>query len=444
VRARLFAGRSAAAVADLVEVLRASPARVGPACPHFGPQAERGRICGGCSWQHIAYGEQLRLKTALVTRVVRASVPSAPDARPMLATTPESDPWHFRQKVHFVVASGARGSHALMGHYARSSRRLVPVHDCPVHDAHGNDVAFAIFDACRAAGVRSVKGITVRVGASTSETMATIVVDGLDDKRVRVATRRVLSGNDAPSSVHVNIHPRHDAMVFGPDTRHISGPARLKETVCGLSFLISPTAFFQTNVRGAELLVEQVLSAVPEGASVLDLYAGAGLFALPLARRGHRVVAIEANRGAVADGEASLRLNRLPAERCRFIAQPVEAALEARQWPADVVVLDPPREGCTADVLDRLFAPRRVSTAVYVSCHPESLARDVARIVSSGYAIESLQPVDMFPHTPHVETVAVIGREQGSGTRDREALRRLPATARTSPAGRSTAKAPRR
>src|SRR6185436_2644657 len=157
----------------------------------------------------------------------------------------------------------------------------------------------------------------------------------------------------------------------------------------------------------AAILVELVLEAVPQGASVLDLYAGAGLFALPLAARGHTVVAVETSRIAVKDGEASRDVSRIPHDRCRFVAEPVERAL--RRLPtADVVVLDPPREGCSAGVLDGIFIRRRPRLAVYVSCNPEALARDLRSIVKAGYTIDSIQPVDMFPHTAHVETVVVL------------------------------------
>jgi len=244
--------------------------------------------------------------------------------------------------------------------------------------------------------------------------MATLVVASESDKRVRQASRRALTGPAAPTSLHVNIHPRGNAFIFGRDTRHIAGPERLREDVGGASFLISPTSFFQTNVRAAEILVQQVLAAVPAGAVVLDLYAGAGLFALPLALRGSTVVAIEENKAAIADGEASLRLSRVAEARCRFVAKPVEVALgqggrlAAREF--DAVVLDPPREGCDGSVIDRVLGERGAARAVYVSCDPESLVRDLARITKRGYAIASMQPVDMFPHTPHIETVVVLDR----------------------------------
>jgi 23S rRNA (uracil1939-C5)-methyltransferase len=179
--------------------------------------------------------------------------------------------------------------------------------------------------------------------------------------------------------------------------------------VKGVSFVISPTSFFQTNIRAAEILATLVLDAIPAGASVLDLYAGAGLFALPLAQRGRIVTAVEENRQAVEDGEASLRLNRISSEHCRFVARRVEAALRTIR-SADVVVLDPPREGCAREVIEDVFGRLRPGFAVYVSCNPEALARDVAAVARHGYTIQSIQPVDMFPHTAHVEAVVVLTR----------------------------------
>ncbi len=408
VRVAVDPGRKGSA--SLVEVIRPSPHRVAARCQYFG-------VCGGCTWQHIAYPEQLRLKTELVTRLVREAVPKAPAAQPMIAATPLDDPWRFRQKVHFVFG----GTGALtMGHYARGSRRVMAVRECPVHDDRGNAVAFGLFDAysrIRGQALPTLKSIAIRASVSTDETMATLVVTGNSDQRVRAATRQALGAAWAPSSFHVNVHPRGDAFIFGSETRRITGTERLREDVAGVTFLISPTAFFQTNVRAAEILVRLVLDAVPEGAAVLDLYAGAGLFALPLAMRGHRVTAVESNRTAVADGEASLRVNRIPAEFCRFVAKPVSAftrrsalAARHRQGLTPVVILDPPREGCEAVVLDDVFGGIGPADAVYVSCNPDTLGRDLKRIARHGYTVASVQPVDMFPHTPHIETAVTLRR----------------------------------
>jgi 23S rRNA (uracil1939-C5)-methyltransferase len=404
--------------ARLDEILRASPHRITPGCRHFGPDQRRDvEPCGGCSWQHIAYPEQLRLKTALVTRLVRAAVANAPAALPMLATTPLEAPWGYRHKVHFVFGNeGGRRSRLVMGHYARGSRRVVDVHECPVHAPDGNARAFALRDACLKTGVAAagprggvLKSVAVRVARHTPERMMTVVVTDDADRALRVATRRAIDATGGTTALHVNLHPRANAFIFGDVTRRISGPERLRDEVAGASFLISPTAFFQTNVDAGQLLVDLVRRALPREVPVLDLYAGAGLFALPLAMDGHDVVAVEENAAAVADGEASRALNRIPAARCRWIASGVETAL-GRVDARDTVVLDPPRDGCSAAVRQRLFAERRPSLAVYVSCNPDTLARDLAFAAAQGYRIESLQPVDMFPHTPHVETVAVLRR----------------------------------
>jgi len=409
IRIRVDSRRGERIVATAIEIIKPSPHRVRPLCPYFAPAS--GLACGGCAWQHIAYDEQLRIKTARLTELVRHAVPSAPAALPMHAATPLDHPWQYRQKVHFVFGSArTRGGDLVIGHYARGSRQVVAVDQCPVHDDRGNAIAFALHHACAQAGAgRTLKSVAVRVAPSTSETLATVVVASTGDKALRGATNAVMHGNAAPTSLHINVHPTGDAYIFGSETRRIVGPARIREDLAGASFLISPTAFFQTNVRAAEELVRLVLAAVPEGSAVLDLYAGAGLFALPLARRGDRVIAIEENRAAVADGVASRELSRIAEDRCRFIAAPVERAVH-RRTTIDAVVLDPPREGCSREVLNAVFGVMSPKTAVYVSCNPETLARDLAIITARGYAVRSIQPVDMFPHTPHIEAVAVLER----------------------------------
>jgi 23S rRNA (uracil1939-C5)-methyltransferase len=417
VRIRIVRQRGREAWAALEAVVRASPHRVTPRCTHFGPPD----LCGGCTWQHIAYPEQLRLKTDLLRRLLATSMRAHPPAvADTLPATSLDDPWGYRHKVHFVFANARPREPLIMGHYVRGSRRVFAAEECPVHDPRANAFAFALWDECAAAGIRAagstltqgtVRHLTVRTAAATGATMATLVVTNAGDKRLRTATRSALERAEAPESFHLNLHPRPDAYLFGRETRHVRGPKQLRETVAGATFLLSPTAFFQTNVRAAEILVRLVLDALPPGQPVLDLYAGAGLFAIPFARRGDRVVAIEENRVATEDGIASLALNRVPADRCRFVSRPVESALRGIAPGSAVhVVLDPPREGCERGVLDDVFGRLRPIRAVYVSCNPEVLARDLPLVVRHGYQIRQLQPVDMFPHTAHVETIAVVER----------------------------------
>jgi 23S rRNA (uracil1939-C5)-methyltransferase len=413
VRVRVEHRRGGDAWGSVEEILHASPHRITPRCPHFGPPDS----CGGCSWQHIAYPEQLRLKSRLVSECVAAELRrGAPEVRLALPGTRVEDPWGYRHKVHFVFANGGRRRGLVMGHYSRGSRHVFDACECPVHDPRGNAFAFRLHEQCAAAGVAAaepgtLRSIAMRAGANTPELMATLVVTDPGDKRLRNATRRALDTAEAPHSFHLNIHARRYAYIFGRETRHVRGPHHLRERVGDTTFLISPTAFFQTNVHAADILVRLVLEALPAGERVLDLYAGVGLFALPLARRGDRVIAVEENRAATEDGIASLRVNRINRESCRFVARRVETALRSMQ-PRDAVhaVLDPPREGCERTVLDELFGRLRPSRVAYVSCNPEALARDLAVIARHGYRAAPLQPVDMFPHTAHVETVAILTR----------------------------------
>ena len=421
VRVRVAEQPRGRTTASVVEILRASPHRIAPRCRHFGVDAQPGLgACGGCSWQHIAYPEQLRLKTQILERLVRATVVDAPSVLPTLPATPLDRPWGYRHKVHFVFGDGE--SPLTMGHYVRGSRRVIPVVECPVHHERGNAFAFSARNAFAAAGLRAGQGdrrtlrsLAVRVGARTRELMATLIVWSERDRRVRAATRRLLE-QSPPTSFHVNVHDRNDPFIFGTTTRHIFGSSRMREEVGGVSFLMSPSAFFQTNVEAADILVRLVLAAIPADARVLDLYAGSGLFAIPLAAAGHDVVAVEENRLAVADGEAALKLNEAAGARCRFVPRRVEVALRSFS-KVDAVVLDPPREGCSPAVLREVFGRLKPAHAVYVSCNSEVLPRELARICAHGYRIVSLQPLDMFPHTAHIESVVVLQNRQSDVTR---------------------------
>jgi 23S rRNA (uracil1939-C5)-methyltransferase len=411
VRVRIRGRRGREAWGEVEAIERPSPHRIPPRCPHFGAPD----VCGGCTWQHIAYPEQLRLKTDLVRRLVSATLGGrAPEVRAMLPATPIENPWAYRHKAHFVFANATRRGPLIMGHYRRGSQDVFDARECPVHDPRGNAFAFALRDAYARAGVLAapvgtLRHVATRVSGNGAESMATLVVTEASDARLRGATRRVLDTAVAPDSFHLNVHARPDPYIFGRETRHVRGPRHLREHVAGAAFVVSPDAFFQTNVQAAEILVRLVLEALPPGRPVLDLYAGVGLFAIPLARRGDTVVAVEENRAATKDGSASLTLNRVPPERCRFVAKRVESGLRTiAPGQARHVVLDPPREGCERQVLDRVFGELRPERAAYISCNPEALAAELPVIVGHGYRMEWLQPVDMFPHTPHIETLAIL------------------------------------
>lgn len=434
VEVELPRGARDGARARLLRVVQPSPWRTVPRCRHAGE-------CGGCAWQHVAYREQLALKGAILRKALVARLgQDAPAVSPVIGLSSDLDiqgrPWGFRHKVHFVVGPGAGRAEPTLGHYRRGSRAVVPVSECPVHAEVGNRVAFALGEALRAARVPPVRSgpgtgvarhVVVRVSRSRAETLATLVVTRDDHPGLRAVTRRLVSADAAPSGFHLNLHPGPGTLLFGARTRRLAGRDRVREDVGGASFLVSPTAFFQTSLEAAEILVGLVRRAVaPLGAArVLDLYAGAGLFALPLALGGCRVVAVEESGAAVSDGEASLRVTPVAHGACRFVrADAVRYVARIRRrgpaaWGAfDAVVLDPPREGAAPAVLRALAHELRPRRIVYVSCNPGALAADLAVLLGTGdrgtrktgYSVTDLQPVDMFPHTAHVEAVAVLAR----------------------------------
>jgi 23S rRNA (uracil1939-C5)-methyltransferase len=384
-------------------------------CRHFGR-------CGGCDWQDLTYPEQLARKRQVLTDLLRASLGRrAPPVEPVLAMPTDSTgwPWRFRHKASFVF--GERDRALTIGHYAAESNRVIPIVECPVHADRANRIAFALYEHLARARIPAagpdgrgvLRHLLVRTTRDRREAIAMLVVTR-NEKILRTPIKRFLSSADRPSGFLLNIHDRPGPYMVGRETITIDGRSHVKERIGDTSFLVSPTAFFQTNADVAAVLVDLVLAHAPSRSPlhVIDLYAGSGLFTLPLARQGHRVVAVEDNDQAVTDGEANARLNGLTG-RVRFLRRRVEEALsQLAGTPCDLVVMDPPRAGCPPAVIDRLFGDLQPPAVVYVSCNPEALARELPSIVDNGYGVGRVQPVDMFPHTTHIETVVSLSREK--------------------------------
>jgi len=304
-----------------------------------------------------------------------------------------------------------------MGHYSRGSKTIVPVTSCAVHSARGNRIAFAFRDQLIRAGLEAagssrrgvLKHLLIRTSQDDREAVAMLVVTR-NDPALRRPVRALMDSADRPEGFFVNIHDGPGPFMVGPETIRIAGQRQIRETINGISFLVSPNAFFQTNALAAAVLQRLVVSTV-KGRRVLDLYCGSGLFSLALARDAGRVIAIEENSQAVKDGQANARINRIDEGRLRFMCARVEEGIHRlSKEPWDAVVLDPPRQGCPRMVIESVFGGLRPECAVYVSCNPEALAQELPVILKAGYRIDWLRAVDMFPHTEHIETVVRLSR----------------------------------
>jgi 23S rRNA (uracil1939-C5)-methyltransferase len=370
----------------------------------------------------VPYADQLARKRARLVDLFQMEVP------PLVASPRQTA---FRQKAAFVFGVSRQGRMLVMGHYAANTSQIVPVEECPVHSLRANRIAMALRDRFVRAGIAAadapggvLRHLIIRTTEDDAEAAAMLVVTR-NDRRLRAPVRSLLASPDAPEGFFINVNARPGPYMVGGQTIKIAGRSRVREKsilaapgMPGIDFLISPDAFFQTNIGAARALVELVLDGVGGARRVLDLYSGSGLFALPLAAKGTHVTAIEENRQAIEDLRANAKLNGIASARVTSIVARVEDALaRVGREPWDVVVLDPPRDGCAPSVLATVFERIEPALAVYVSCNPSALARELPGILKRGYRVDRLQAVDMFPHTEHVEAVVTLARAAGSRSR---------------------------
>jgi 23S rRNA (uracil1939-C5)-methyltransferase len=371
----------------------------------------------------VLYAEQLARKRSRLEELLRLSLgPATPAVAPVIGMRVDETgwPWGFRHKASFVFGEAPDGRGAVLGHYAARSNDVVAIAECPVHAARANHLAFALQEHLARARVSAagpmlrgvLRHLIVRTTRDGREAGAMLVVTR-NDKSLRKPIKAFLATEDAPDGFYLNVNDRPGPYMIGRETIRLSGRSHVKETVNGFSYLLSPTAFFQTNVEAADVIVRLVTEGIAEDEPqrVLDLYSGSGLFTVPLAARGHHVTAVEENRQAIEDADANLRLNRIRGADLRLLAHRVEDAMPGLQRDRfETVILDPPRQGCPPDVLASVCERIKPARVIYVSCNPETLAAEMPFMLEAGYVADRVQPVDMFPHTTHIETVATFSR----------------------------------
>ena len=378
----------------------------GLACP------AKARRCGGCPLLELPYEEQLRQKQQFVERLLGRFAP----VEPILGM---EGPLHYRNKVIATFAA-VRGK-LDCGIYEESSHRVVPVRNCLLQDSRLNEVAEAVllsarrcrltaYDEDRGSGL--LRHMVLRRGVRTGQVSVTLVTPTSFFPGSRNFVRLLTAQCPDVVTVVQNINPRHTSAVLGSAEKLLYGKGYLEDLLCGKRFAIAPRAFYQINPVQTERLYNTALSfaGLTGKERVIDAYCGIGTIALAASDHAAAVLGVELNADAVKSARRNAARNH--AGNAAFLCGDAGALMRQMAQEgekADLVFFDPPREGASREFLDALIrlSPRR---AVYISCNPETQARDLAQLVSGGYQAKRIQPVDLFPHTRHVETVVLLSK----------------------------------
>ncbi len=423
-RVRIVRKRKRHAEARLVELIAASPHRVDPPCPYSG-------VCGGCKWQFIDYARQLEYKRQHVVECLEHI--GGLKGIPVHPTLPSLKTFGYRNKMEFTCSDrrwlmpqelgqeGVSREFALGLHVPGTFDKVLDIDACLLQPHTGNELLGKIRRYMKASGVPAYgirqhtgfwRYVMLRHSVAEDRWMVNLVTAAQDDDLLQPLAERLLQSQLRVQAVVNNINARKAGIAVGEREVPLAGQSVICDRIGTYEFEISANSFFQTNTAGAERLVEIIgkFAGLQGGERVLDLYCGTGTLTIWLSQWAREVVGIELVESAVADALRNCRRNGV--SNCHFIHGDILQVLPGLQQQPDVVVIDPPRAGMHKKVVRQVLdlLPPRI---VYVSCNPSTLARDL-ELMKEHYRVVEVQPVDMFPHTFHIESVARLERiEQG-------------------------------
>ncbi len=392
-------------------------------CPHF-------PSCPGCPWVGRPYGDQLAAKQRCVVAALAGALPSAAPAR-VDPVTPAPEPSGYRVQTKLMVGGTRR---PVLGLYAPGSHRILDASGCPLHAPLLQRAIPAIRDVLaderipvHGRGRPGIRYVLVRASLAERRVLVTLVSSALPLPNVERLVRRLRT--QVPlAGLLVNENTTAGNVILGPTTTRVWGEEVLRERYGDVTIAAGPIAFVQANTRMAAVIYAAIADAAmgapiadaaidaPSGAAgglherarVLDLYCGVGGIALTLAPRAASVLGVEEVEAAVAAARANAK--RAGTEQARFVAGRVEDVLAGVDQAVDVVTLNPPRKGCAPGVPERI-ARLGAARILYLSCHPESFARDAAVLCAGGYALDRVRPFDLLPQTEHVELLGIFSRD---------------------------------
>ena len=409
VKVRINKSKKNYAVGDIVEIIEKSPFRVDRIC------SDDLKDCGGCQIQELDYNKQLELKTNEVKQVI-SRIGKLENVE-IHETIGMQSPCRYRNKAQFPIQN-INGSTAI-GFYKKKSHDVIPTDMCVIqHDINDKIIKIiktyiqaynvSIYNETTHTGV--LRHLVTKVGFTTNEVMVVLVANGTNLPHLNELASVLKENIPGFKTLVLNVNKAKTNVILGKENKVIYGNGKINDYIGDLVFEISPLSFFQVNPVQTEVLYNKALeyAELKENDTVFDIYCGIGSISLFLAQKATKVYGIEIVEDAIKDAKINAKLNNL--NNVEFYvgkAEEVVPKMYSEGKTANVVVVDPPRKGCDEKVLDTIVSmkPDRV---VYVSCNPSTLARDLAYLDERGYKCIEIQPVDMFPHTMHVECVAKI------------------------------------
>ncbi len=400
---------SSYAVGKIRRIVKPGEGRCEPDCPSY-PK------CGGCTFRHLDYAEECRIKLQRVNDAMKRIGGIGREADELIAA---DEPDRYRNKAQ--IPFGCEKGQALFGFYAERSHRIISFSDCLLQpEIFGaiaqatanflNDTPNDIYDETTGKG--RFRHLYIRRGFATGEIMVCAVVNANGLVREDEFVRRIRAVSPEIKSIVINVNREKTNVIMGSKCRTAWGSDTIRDVLCGVTFEISPLSFYQVNRAQAErLYLKAAEYAGLDGSQILfDLYCGTGTVGLAMASGAKALYGIEIIPDAVNNAIHNAELNGT--EKAHFLcADAAEGTQQLRSQGInpDVVVIDPPRKGCSSDVIALIneISPERL---VYISCDPATLARDVARLRNAGWQVERYTAVDMFPRTANVETVALLSR----------------------------------
>jgi len=420
VRAEVVSAGKSYGRGRLIEVIKPGEARVQPPCPIYD-------ACGGCQLQHLDYAAQLRWKRRFVVdslvRIGKLKVAGKgagkSDGAVVHPVIGMDRPWRYRNKAQVAIGAGKAG--LIGGFYEQGSHDIVEMDACLIQHKENEELVRAVKEAANLLGISAydrrtgrglLRHVVVRHAAATGERMVVLVTNGYDIPHVREWIHLIRERAPGVTSICQNVNTSRASVVFGEYTRTLWGEDVIYDEIAGIRFAISPRSFFQVNPVQTEVLYRKAVeyAGLTGEETVIDACCGIGTITLLMARHARKVFGVDIVPEAIEDARRNARINGIRnAEFAVGAAEKVLPRWKAQGVQPGVIVVDPPRKGCDASLVAAMLElkPRRI---VYVSCNPATLARDLRLLEDGGYRTVEVQPVDMFPHTGHVECVVLMSR----------------------------------